>query len=69
MFGSRLITSWSSTQAVISLSSGDVEFYGVVTAAGICVGYPALLESLGCGVPLRVWTDSAATSTRATPRR
>ena len=59
--GSRLIRSWGSTQAVISLSSGEAEFYGVVKASGIGLGYQALLEDLGWSVPLHVWTDSIAT--------
>jgi len=61
LVGSHLIKSWSSTQAVISLSSGGAEFYGVVKASGIGLGYLALLEDLGWKVPLRVWTDSTAT--------
>ena len=61
MVGSHLIKSWSSTQAVISLSSGEAEFYGVVKASGIGLGYVALLEDLGWTIPLRVWTDSTAT--------
>ena len=56
-----LIKSWSSTQAVISLSSGEAEFYGVVKASGIGLGYQALLGDLGWDVAFRVWTDSTAT--------
>lgn len=33
LVGSHLMKSWSSTQAVISLSSGEAEFYGVVKAS------------------------------------
>ena len=61
MVGSHIIKSWSSTQAVISLSSGEAEFYGVVKASGIGLGYVALLGHLGWTIPLRVWTDSTAT--------
>ena len=61
MFGSHLITSWSSTQAVVSVSSGEAEFYGVAKASGIGLGYQALLENLGWSVPFRVWTGSTAT--------
>ena len=43
MVGAHLIKSWCSTQAVISLSSGEAEFYGVVKASGIGLGYQALL--------------------------
>ena len=61
MIGSHLITSWSSTQAVISLSGGEAEFYGVVKASGIGLGYQALMEHLGWRLDTRVWTDSTAT--------
>ena len=61
MIGSHLIKSWSSRQAVISLSSGEAEFYGVVKASGIGFGYQGILEDLGWKVDLRVWTDSTAT--------
>ncbi len=61
MLGRHLIKSWSSTQASVSLSSGESEFYGVVKAAGIGLGYRSLLHDLGVTLPLRVWTDSTAT--------
>ena len=61
MLGQHLIKSWSSTQGIISLSSGEAEFYGVVKAAGMAFGYQALLDDLGVSLPLRAWTDSSAT--------
>ena len=61
MLGKHLIKSWSPTQASISLSSGEAEFYGVVKGSGIGLGYGALLSDLGLYIPLRVWTDSTAT--------
>ena len=61
MIGTHLIKSRSSIQSVISFSSGEAEFYGVVKSSGIGLGYQALLEDLGWKVPLRVWTDSTAT--------
>ena len=61
MLGQHLPKSRSSTQTAVSLSSGEAEFYGVVKASGIGLGYQALLEDLGWSVPLRVWTDSTAT--------
>ena len=61
MIGSHLLKSWSSTQGVISLSSGEAEFYGATKAAGIGLGYQSLLEDLGVAAVLRVWTDSSAT--------
>ena len=61
MIGKHLVKSWSSTQGPISLSSGEAEFYGVVKASGVALGYQALLRDLGVGLPVRVWTDSTAT--------
>ena len=61
MMGCHLIKSWSSTQAMISLSSGEAEFYGVVKASGMALGYQALMNDLGVRLPIRVWTDSSAT--------
>ena len=61
MLGTHLIKSWSSTQSSISLSSGEAEFYGVVKASGVSLGYQALLKDVGLALPVRVWTDSTAT--------
>ena len=61
MLGKHLIKSWSSTQASVALSSGEAEFYGVVKASGVALGYQALLEDLGLKLPVRAWTDSSAT--------
>jgi hypothetical protein len=61
MLGRHLLKSWSSTQTSIALSSGEAEFYGVVKAGGISLGFQSLLSDIGIKVPIRVWTDSAAT--------
>ena len=61
MLGQHLLKSWSSTQAMVSLSSGEAEFYGVTKAAGIGLGYQALLQDLGITMGIRVWTDSIPT--------
>ena len=60
MLGKRLIKSWSSTQGLVSLSSGEAEYYGVVKAAGTGLGYQSLLKDPGVEMPLRTWTDSTA---------
>ena len=61
ILGSHLLKSWSSTQTFVSLSSGESEFYGVVKAGGVSLGYQALLRDLGIHLDARVWTDSSAT--------
>ena len=40
MHGQHMIKSWSSTQALIALSSGEAEYYGLVKAAGAGLGVP-----------------------------
>ena len=52
MLGTHLIRSWSSTQANIALSSGEAEFYGVVKASGMGLGYSALLGDVGIKLPV-----------------
>ena len=61
MLGKHLIKSWSTTQGPISLSSGEAEFYGVVKASSVALGYQAMMEDLGQAMDVRVWTDSTAT--------
>ena len=61
MLGQHLVKSWSSTQAKVSLSPGESEFYGVTKAAGIGLGYQALLRDLGIFMDIRLWIDSNAT--------
>ena len=60
LVGSHTIKIWSSTQAGVSLSSGEAEFNGVVRGAGVGLGYQSLLKDLGVNLPVRVWTDSSA---------
>ena len=61
MLGKHLLKSWSATQGLVSLSSGEAEFYGVTKAAGIAIGMKSLMEDLGASLSVRVWTDSSAT--------
>ena len=61
MLGKHLLKSWSATQGLVSLSSGEAEFYGATKAAGIAIGMKSLMEDLGASLSVRVWTDSSAT--------
>ena len=47
LLGAHLLKSWSSTQGLVSLSSGEAEFYGVTKASGIAMGMKALMLDLG----------------------
>ena len=61
MLGAHLLKSWSATQGLVSLSSGEAEFYGVTKASGIALGMQSLMKDLGTILSVRVWTDSSAT--------
>ena len=60
MAGKHLIKSWSSTQPVITLSSGEAELHGVVKGGAGGMGMLSLLKDLGVELHLNVWTDSIA---------
>ena len=60
LLGSHAVKHWSSTQASVTLSSGEAEFHGVVKGCGMALGCQSLLKDLGVEIPVRVWTDSSA---------
>jgi len=60
MLGQHCVKTRSSTQAIISLSSGEAEYYGVVKASSTGLGCRALLADLGKKVTLTVHTDAEA---------
>ena len=45
--GNHTVKVWSHTQAVIALSSGGAEYYGMVKGASIALGIKAMLSDLG----------------------
>ena len=53
---------WSNTQAIIALSSGEAEFYGAVKAGSIGLGLKSIMKDMGveCKLKLKVKTDSSA---------
>ena len=56
--GDHVIKSWSTTQTVIALSSGEAEFYGLTRCGSIGMGIQSLLLDLGIDLQLRVITDA-----------
>ena len=44
MWGNHLIKSWSSTQSVVALSSGEAEYYGMVKGASVAIGLQSVLR-------------------------
>ena len=53
MIGSHLVKHWASTQKVLALSSGEAEFYGIVRASGMGLGFQSLLRDFGCELQRR----------------
>ena len=43
MFGKHMVKSWCSTQAIVSLSSGEAEYYGIVKGGSIGLGLRSML--------------------------
>ena len=60
MIGGCAIKSWASTQALISLSSGEAEYYGIVKASSVGLGVKAMMADLGFDLDLEVLTDASA---------
>ena len=62
MFGSHVIKTWSTTQAVIALSSGEAEYYALVKGASIGFGITSLIREMGADMDsgIRIHTDASA---------
>ena len=54
VLGGHFIKSWSPTQTSVLLISGESQFYGVVKAGGVSLGYQALLGDLGLNLPVQL---------------
>ena len=69
MFGEHAIKPWSSTQTLISLSSGEAEYYGCVRAGSHLMGIKSMFGDLGVkGKRLRVKTDASVAKSLASRR-
>merc|ERR1712122_102503 len=60
MAGAHLVRNWSSTQNVITLSSGEAELAGIVKGTAEALGLRSLAIDLGLTVSIQVYADSAA---------
>ena len=58
--GKHLVKSWSNTQSVIALSSGEAEYYGMVKGGSVGLGIKALLADLGVKRGIKLKTDASA---------
>jgi hypothetical protein len=69
MFGNHAIKHWPSTQSLISISSGEAEYYGCVRAASHGLGIKSLLADLGVTEKrLRVKNDASVAKSLAARR-
>jgi hypothetical protein len=62
------IKHWSRTQKARALSSGEAEYYAMVTGCAEGLGMQSLAEDLGWRMDVRIWTDSSAAKAVETRR-
>eukprot|EP00972_Heterocapsa_arctica_P031827 4690385-Heterocapsa_arctica.AAC.1 len=60
MHGSHFVRTWSTTQSVIALSSGEAELYGIVKGALAAMGFHSVAADLGIKLDIGIFSDSAA---------
>ena len=60
MYGSHCIKSWSVTQSVVSLSSGEAEYYAMVKGGSVAIGMQSMMSELGIKVKLTLKCDASA---------
>ena len=60
MLGSHLIKSWSTTQQVIALSSGEAEYYSMVRGGSLGMGVSAIAKDMSVSFEIRRKTDASA---------
>ena len=60
MIGEHVVKSWSTTQNVIALSSGEAEFYGIARGGSIALGIRSIMSDLDVKGQIRISTDASA---------
>ncbi len=60
MIGSHAIKVWSITQSVVSISSGEAEYYAMVKGGSSGLGIQAMMDELGIKMNIRINTDAKA---------
>lgn len=66
--GAHVVKSWSSTQSVIALSTGEAELHALNTTAAQSLGLQSLLMDLGVDISVRLHTDATTGRAIATRR-
>ena len=60
MHGCHCLKSWSVTQSVISLSSGEAEYYAMVKGGSVAMGFKSMMSDVGINVKLSLKCDASA---------
>ena len=60
MLGSHLIKTWSNTQKVVALSSGEAELMGILRGTSEALGLQSIATDLGISLEVSVHADSSA---------
>ena len=60
MWGNHLTKSWSSTQSVVALSSGEAEYYGMVKGASVAIGLQSVLKDFQITCRIELKSDATA---------
>ena len=68
MLGDHPIKSWSSTQTVIALSTGEAELYALNKAAASGIGAQSLLADLRVYIDIFIYTDATSGKAMASRR-
>ena len=58
--GNHVLRCWSSTQAVIALSSGEAEYYAMLKGASLGLGVRSMAGDIGIPLGVKLVTDSSA---------
>jgi len=59
-WGTHVLKTWSVTQNVIALSSGEAEFYAMVKTASQTLGMQVMMEDMGIKTQVKIITDATA---------
>ena len=60
MLGNHPVKSWSTMQAIIALSSGEAEYYGIVKGSSVGMRSKSVIADLGVNVQVEISTDASA---------
>ena len=63
-----MVKSWSSSQSIIALATGEAELYALNKAVATAISLKSLLADLGVDLEIKIFTDATAGKAMATGR-